>query len=347
MPLIASALIFGALGQESKTFQDKELGLIFQHPAAWTVKKQKYSTDLSFQASDGSTAVVQVFKMQFRQEKSIWQRLQRDITEQMGRRVSRQWEEQILGVPLLLTRIDYSEGDKEVSTLVGLLYTATKEKMNFRVTCTAGTVQETESAWRESLVTLRTVDGELPIPEDPTKPLPNPAKTSSGQSITRLTPGDQNGGPVRTKNVQRITKLGQQLNVFLPDGWTIEAIEDKVVLKIEKLQGTVELHATSGGRQQVQSVLAAANNASFERFKLVTMRDDPVPGVQRSGSYVACTLRVGQGAQGGFAVAWHIVGTGGSVVWRLEYSTASEDAYKADRKLIERLIDYTAVEIAP
>ncbi len=347
MPLIASVLFIGALAQESKTFQSKDLGLIFQHPAAWTIKKAKYSTDMSFPVSDGSIASIQVFNIQFRQEKSMWQQLQREVSEQLRRRVSQQWEEQILGVPLLLTRVEYSDGDKEVSTLVGLLYTATKEKLNFRVTCTAGTVQETENAWRQALVTLRTVDGEMPIPEDPTKPLPNPDKNSSGQTITRLTPEDLNGGPVRTKNVQRIAKLGRQIDVYLPDGWTLVSKDDKVLLSTEKLQSTVELSVTSGGRPQVASVLGDANGSSFDRFKLVSMREDPTPGVRKSGQYVASTLRIGPGAKEGTAIAWHIVGTGGSVVWRIDYAATSEAAYKSDKKLIERLSDYTAVEIAP
>ncbi len=347
MSLIVSAVIFGALAQEPKTFQDKELGLTFQHPASWTVKKGKFSTDLSFSMSDGSITSVQVFNIQFRQEKSVWQQLQRDVSEQMRRRVSRQWEEQILGVPLLLTRVDYSDGDREVSALVGLLYTATKQKLNFRVTSTSGTVQDSETAWRQALMTLRTVNGEMPVPEDPTKPLPNPDKTSGGQSITRLTPDDMNGGPVRTKNVHRIARLGLQLNVFLPDGWSVQAPEETISLTIEKLQGSVELSITSGARQQVAGVLANANSSSFERFKLVSLRDDPVPGVKRSGSYVASTLRIGPGAKDGVAVAWHFAGTSGSVVWRIDYFASSEAAYKADKKVIDRLIDLAAVEIAP
>jgi hypothetical protein len=169
---------------------------------------------------------------------------------------------------------------------------------------------------------------------------------SSGQTITRLTPDDIDGGPVRTKNVHRFERLGRQINGFFPEGWVLESKEDKLLLGIEKLHGTVVLSVTSGGRPQVAGVLSSANGSSFDRFKLVSMREDAIPAVRKSGSYVASTLRIGPSVTEGTAVAWHIVGTGGSIVWRIDYSATSEAAFKDDKKLIERLIEYTAVEIS-
>lgn len=343
--LLAYGVLSGAQG--TKSFRDEDLGLIFQYPASWASKKDKYSTTFTFPTADGASAQLQIFKLQFRQEKPVFQQLQREVADQMKRRVSRQWEEQVLGVPLLLTRIEFAEGGKEMSTLVGLFYTATREKLNFRLTSTAGTVQEAENAWRGTLNSLRTVNDELPVPEDPTKPLPNPDKTPDGKPITRLTPDTPNGEPVRTKNVHRLERLGQKLDLYLPEGWTLEPVEERTLLRHEKLVGTVELSFTSGGRQQTGEVLQEAANESFEKFGLVSLRDDPVPGVRKSGTYVASTLRVGKSAQGSELVLWHIVGAGGSVMWRLDYSAGSQSDYKADRKLIERLMDYTAVEIAP
>lgn len=344
MSVIAATVLL-ALSQETKTFRDKDLGLIFQYPANWEVKKEKYSTNFEFTAADGSTSQIQVFKTQFRQEKATWQQLQREVSEQMRRRVTRQWEEQILGVPLLLTTIEYSDGEAQRSTFVGLLYTATQEKLNFRVNSTAGTAQQAEDAWRGALMTLRTISGELPVPEDPTKPLPNPDTTDSGRPITRLTP-DDTGDPVRTKNVTRLEKLGQQLDLYLPDGWALKTEDERIWLTSEKLVGSVEFTVTSGGRVQIPAALKAANDSTFDLYKLVTLREDPVPSVLRSGSFVARTLRVGPGMEGGEVVVLHAVGTTGSVIWRLSYKTDSEAKYKQDRKLLDRLIDYTAVEIA-
>jgi hypothetical protein len=347
MAMIVGLVVAGILSQEVKTYRDPASGLAFGYPTSWEFKRSKHSADFTFPMTDGSTATLQIFNIQFRQDKGLWQQLQRDVADQMRRRVNQQWEEQILGVPLLLTRVDFNDGEKEMSTLVGLLYTATKEKMNFRVTSTAGTAQASEDAWRQTLMSLRTLDGELPVPEDPTKPLPNPDKTASGQSITRLTPEGANGDPARTKNVHRLSSLGLQLNVFLPEGWSLESADDTIAVQNEKLLGTARLSLSAGSRSQVQGVLNDANNSSFDRFKLVTLRDDPRPAVKKSGSFVASTLRVGPGMAAATAVAWHIVGTHGSVVWRIDYFTDSEESLKADRKLIEKLIEFAAVEIAP
>jgi hypothetical protein len=185
----------------------------------------------------------------------------------------------------------------------------------------------------------------MPVPEDPTRPLPNPDKTDNGKPITRLTPDGQLGDPVRTKNVHRLAALGQQVDVFLPDGWSVKTEDDRILLVREKLAGTIVLGISSGGRPQVASVLRTANDSSFPRFRLVSLREDPVPGLKKSGAFVASTLRIGPTTDGGELVAWHAAGSSGTIVWRIDYTNASQDAFKSDRRQIERLIEYLAAEI--
>jgi hypothetical protein len=348
MSALACVVAVGALSlaQETKTFRDEALGLAFQHPTAWTIKKEKYSTDFRFTLGDGSEATVQVFRTAFRQEAETWQQLQREVTAQLNRQMVRQWEETILGVPLLLSKIEYNDGSKGMSILVGLLYTRTVDKLNFRVNSTAGGAQGAEEAWRGALMTLRTISGELPLPEDPTLASTTGSQGSSGQKFTTLKPDGGNSEPTRTKNSVRIAKLGNQLDVFLPDGWTLEEREDKTWLKSEKLRGTVEISFTSGSRANVPIVLKAANNSTFDRFKVVSLRDETGPGVAKSGSLVASTLRVGSDADNKEVIVWHAVGTLGTIVWRLDYTCSTSADLKSDQKAIERLRELLAVEIA-
>ena len=49
--------------------------------------------------------------------------------------------------------------------LVGLLYVAREQKMTFRLTSSIGAADDAEKSWRNALITLRTVSGNLPIPE--------------------------------------------------------------------------------------------------------------------------------------------------------------------------------------
>ena len=348
MSLIASVIVVGVLGgaQQAKTFRDDDLGLIFQHPASWTLKKQKYSTDLEIPLSDGSKAVVQIFRTSFRQGKDVWQGLQKEVTLQMARHMTRQWEETILGVPLLLSRIDYTEGAQEMSIFVGLLYTATDNKLNFRVNSSAKTAQEAEDAWRAVLLSLRTTNGELPMAEDPNRNGGSQTTGSGGQRITALKPDAKTNIPVRTKNVAHVSALGNAINVYMPDGWTLKVDGDATVIANEKLKGTVQIKFSAGGRSQLASVLNEASESALTRFSIVALRTDQTPTVMKSGSLVASTLRTGKDEKGAEACVWHIVGTLGTIVWQIDYSSSSATALESDRKAMEKLRDYLAVEIA-
>lgn len=348
MSVIATALWIavspGAV--QTKPYRDNALGLIFEHPTAWTVKNERYSTDFSFPLADGTTAVVQLFRTSFRQEKAAWQQIQTDINGQLKRRVARQWEEQILGVPLLMTKIEYSEGGKDVAALIGLLYTATQDKLNFRLVASAGAIDEAEAAWRNVMLSLRTTNGELPIAEDPTRPLPNPVVSGTGRPITTLKPGEGPVEPVRTSNVSKVTKFGAELAVFLPEGWTLEAKEGKMTLLNSSLKGSVELQLFSGGRSLVEPTVRAASKESFEQFSVVTVREDQALALTKAGCAVAGMLRSGTTKEGESLIVWHIVGNNETFIWRLDYTTKAEKDLSQDRKAIDRLRDYFAVEIA-
>ena len=347
MTTLAAFAILGALplAQETKAYRDDSLGLIIQHPVSWSVKKRKYDTLFEFDLPDGGKASVQLFRTFFRKDAERWQELQKEVSEQMGRRMARQWFEQILGVPLLLSRIEYtgSEGDRTV--LVGLLYTATREKMNFRVNSAAEGAEEAERAWRAALMSLRTTNGELPVAEDPTKPLPDPEETVKGQTVSTLRAQQPPGVPVRTTNVARLAKLGSQMDVFMPNGWSLETDEDTVRLKHDRLNGTVRMSVQVGGRSQLPEVLRSAAKGSFDRFALVRLRDEPRGALTRAGAFVVSSLRVGESGTGAELCVWHTFGAGGALIWRVDYESNSEAEYRSDRRMIRELAQLLAVEI--
>lgn len=347
MTTLAAFVILGAIpaAQETKAYRDDVLGLIIRHPVAWSVKKRKYDTLFEFVLEDGSKASVQLFRTNFRQKATRWQELQKQVSEQMGRRVSRQWVEQILGVPLLLTRIEYTKQEIDRIVLVGLLYTATSQKMNFRVDSPAGGAAEAEKAWRASLMSLRTTNGELPIPEDPTKPLPDPQETVEGQTVSTLRPKERLGPPVRTDNVARLAMLGRQMNVFMPVGWSLEKKDEKMSLRHDKLKGSVQMSVQVGGKGQLPDVLRSVAKRTFERFSLVMLRDEPRGAMTKAGVFVVSSLRVGESATGSELCVWHTVGTGDALIWRIVYESNSEAHYRSDRKMIRELGQLLAVEI--
>lgn len=347
MTTLAAFAILGALpsAQETKAYRDDVLGLIIQHPVSWSVKKRKYDTLFEFELADGGNASIQLFRTSFRQEADRWQELQREVSKQMGRRMARQWVEHILGVPLLLSRIEYSGENEDRTVLVGLLYTATKEKMNFRVNSAARGADEAEKAWRAALMSLRTTSGELPVAEDPTKPLPEPEESAKGQTVFRLREGQGQRAPVRTTNVASMAKLGKQMNVFMPSGWSLETDEDTMHLRHDRLKGSVRMSVQVGGRNQLPDVLRSATRRSFDRFALVMLRDEPKGGLTKAGAFVVSSLRVGESAAGAELCVWHTFGAGEALIWRIDYESSSKADFRSDRRMIRELGQLLAVEI--
>ncbi|MCH8980378.1 MAG: hypothetical protein IH945_14230 [Armatimonadetes bacterium] len=347
MTTLAAFAILGALpsAQETKVYRDDVLGLIIQHPVAWSVKKRKYDTLFEFDLADGGKASVQLFRTFFRKDAERWQELQKEVSEQMGRRMARQWTEHILGVPLLLSRIQYTKDEEDRTVLVGLLYTATKEKMNFRVNSAAEGADEAERAWRTALMSLRTTSGELPVAEDPTKPLPDPEETVKGQTVTTFRAQQPPRVPVRTTNVAHLAKLGRQMNVFMPNGWSLETDEDTTSLKHDRLKGSVRMSVQVGGRNQLPEVLRSAVKGSFERFALVVLRDDPRGALTKAGAFVVSSLRVGESETGSELCVWYTFGAGDALIWRIDYESSSKADYRSDRRMIRELGQLLAVEI--
>ena len=345
--MLAPLVLFGLIGTppEAKTYRSDDLGLVFDYPADWKLKKDKYSDNLEFPMADGSTATVQIFKTDFRQPEKVWQDLQRDVATQMNRNVTRQWDETILGVPMLMTSISYDEGGVQKRTLVGLLYTATKKKLNFRLSSNGGVADEAESKWRKALLTLRTTSGEMPVKEDPSKPLVDPTKTPEGRPIVVLRPENETSKAVRTKNSEVISVLGQNVRLYMPDGWKVEGKDGKFTLTNDKVAGQTTLEIAPGGRTEAATALHAASAESFDEFSIVDLRDETAMTRQKSGLYVGATLRVGTDAKKAPLVTWDIVGTNETLLFMIDYSVGSEHDFKQSRKNVEALIDLFALEI--
>lgn len=346
--MLAPIVVLGLMGtwQDARTYRSDALGLYFEYPSTWKLKKDKYSDNLEIAMADGSIATVQVFRTNFRQEAKVWQDLQREVAVQMARTVVRQWEETILGVPLLMTRLDFNEGGVERRTLVGLLYTATREKLNIRLTANNGVADEAERQWRSTMLTLRTTSGELPVREDPAKPIVDPTRTPEGKRVTILRAESETSKAVRSKNTTDLDVLGQRVRVHMPDGWDVEKKNDGFALVNGRLKGDVWLAFAPGGRAQVASALGDAAGGSFNRFSVVSLRDETPVKRQKSGMYVGATLRVGSNAEKAPLVVWHIAGTNDTLMFKVDYTATSESNWKSDRRLIERLIDLLSIEMS-
>lgn len=342
--MFTTAVLFALSQSEpTKTYKDKSLDLSFERPAGWEHKKTKYGERFEFAAADGTTAVVQLFKTKFRQPTEVWQELQTQVATHMGRKVARQWEEQILGVPLLMTRIEYEETSARKATVVGLLYTATSEKLNFRINASLDSIDGVESAWRAALLTLRTLSGELPQKDDPSKPIVVTTKNEKGQRVDRLRV-EENKRLAKAPNSATIFSLGRKVAVTLPKNWTIEQNGDEAVLRVPTLSKPIDLIVVPGGAAQAESALADANSTTFGEFGLVTLRDETAWRRNLFGAQSITSVRIGKDTKDVPLSIVSVVGTKSGIVWLFQYSTADEKTYRREKAVIDDLVLHLTLE---
>lgn len=288
MMAAASLIFFTTVGQSAQTFQDKETGLAFSYPSTWEYRKERLYSVFQIPLAEGRKANVQVLNVSFRQEQAAWQTAQADVAKTMNRTVERQWDEVILGVPLLLTQLSFKEGDASMSSLVGLLYSRSGSKLSFRLTSQAEGYTEAEGLWRNSLNSLRTLSGDLPTTEDPNKPpTTQPIRQPNEPRVTNI-PTPKVKPPKLPKGVRQepMEVLGQKLQITLPRQWTLVKKESSYVLTREGWNGEVLLDFGAGGLLEMRKAVINMSNDKGASFASIAFRSEKGPDLNAAGASI-------------------------------------------------------------
>lgn len=338
--MLATLLLGTALLQESpqtNTYRDRALGLSFEHPKDWRVSKERLFTLIEIPLAEGRLAQVELFSAEYRGTAEKWQELQKEINVTMDRPVERQWEEEILGVPMLLTKLAYTSGDRPTVTIVGLLYSATPEKMQFRLNAPAEQADAAQQAWWGALLTLRTTSGLLPSGEDPTRPLTELQPEMEKPTIVLRKPD-----PVVTALRPGVRVPFGGMTVQLLEGWTLS---ENGTLQGKETAGTLSLEVFEGDGDVAGPKLEEAAAKALLDFDAVSVRTDVQAKTARSGALVASIWRDGKGANGPLFVG-HFVGVCGQRYWMLTYRGPGVAAWKSDRGKVEALLESLYAEAA-
>lgn len=344
MMLSAAGLIFlTGMTQETKTFQDKETGLTFSYPSNWEYRKERLYSIFSIPLEGGKKAQVQVINVNFRQEPTAWQTAQSDVAKTMNRVVERQWDEVILGVPLLLTQLSYKEGEAPMGSLVGLLYSRTPAKLSFRMTTPAEGYTQAESQWREALNSLRTLSGSLPTTEDPTKPPQGAAAGGNGDGpkVTQIAP-DKVKVPKLPKGVKKepMEVLGQKMELVLPKSWNLVKKETGYALTKSDWTGEVGLDFGAGSLLDMRKAVLASSNTSGSFLAQILHRTETGPDLNSAGASLFMIERRGKGVIAeGKEFDGAIVTTGGHAGLYYWVTTLQVEAGKAQKKGTDLLKD--------
>ncbi len=349
MPIVSSLIAVALLGQSGdvKKFSDTKMGIEFDYPKSWTFRKERLYSVIEFPVADGKKAEVQLLNTNFRQASGDWQTIQVEINNSMKRTIERQWEETILGVPLLLTKISYMQSDRDLITLVGLLYTKTPEKLNFRLTSDRVVADQAEQMWRQVLNTLRTTDGNLPVAEDPTtKPEEREVikPPTNADKVHVFAPADPEAKQ-NLKGAQKtlVNALGKEMELWLPKGWTAELVEGQYQLKHNNLKGTASFTIEPGGVAQVRASLASKLNSSQSRFTTIGIRKENEPIGTKAGCALFTAERHGVEGETPLTVIY-AAGVRAGNHWLLSYEVKGKDEWKKDEKLLKSLFDLFVVQ---
>lgn len=301
-----AGLALGAMPADVQTFTDPYLGLTFTHPKTWVLKpKAKRDVGVSFlipSPNGASKSTLDVIRTSFQSAPELWQTVQRQANEQLQRTITRQWEQEVLGVPLLLTQVEFSKNGSQYQSLIGLLYAKGPQKLLFRLTANSSDYENVQYEFQTVLESLRTTDGALPKVEDgkvPTGPTTKPTLVPRKSALK-----DADGvhkpqlGPVHVD----LTVSTKPIRVYLPLAWNCEVSDNRVLNLTKKgLVGTLQVKIfTTLDSDTPNAALTKQAGENLLKFDVVNIREDIAPYQNRAGTSVSKIWRSGKGPSGSF-----------------------------------------------
>ncbi|HMS55924.1 MAG TPA: hypothetical protein PKA27_11040 [Fimbriimonadaceae bacterium] len=340
--LVALSLL---VSPQDAVYKNEKMGFEFTYPATWKRSETATGTNLSIPISEGKSATLELFDIDFRAAVEVWQNVEKASADQHRRTVERQWQEEVLGVPMLLTKANINGEQGNQTFFSGLLYTASPRKLRFILISPTDVADQAELAWRKCLESLRTVDGKLPASESPDRA---PEIIPTVKPPTLMKPRNtKNGEPVRGSQVIPIEVGELKTSVYLPEGWTLKVKDSSLILENPKIQGSLTFQSWKVGDDSAPGkMLGQASGKSLDTFKSVLLREDKGPLVAGSGATVAWVKRTGT-TDSGSRVTLEFVGLNKDLAWMATYSLDDAKSYEKVAPVLNDLIQKLFVEVQP
>jgi len=351
------SLLSGHQDVPTTTFTEPFVGFQFKYPKTWTIvksTKKKDSARSTFSIPvDGSSskAELDVDRTEFHASADLWQTIQLRANEQLHRQVVRQWSQEVLGVSMLFTRIDYTDQGTPMSAVSALYFTRTSQKMLLRLSSRTSDFDKVFFELSHILETLKQIDGNLPEEDDPTKEL------ASAPKKPELAPTSFHAidSPARHKKPElkapvtvEVVVSTKKMIVRLPLEWVGDHVKDNT-LEVSAPTLNKNLHFELFSLLDSEPGLTALTKlsaAKLDSFTKVTSRVDTGPANNQAGCSVATVWRIGQNAAGNLTTC-EAMGTMGGYYFLMTYEQTDSLLGKADRKLIEGLLKQISIELVP
>jgi|GEM_PF-4528352 hypothetical protein len=310
----------------TKEFVDRALNLSFRHPLDWKlVRQDRRAVVFEIPAANGP-AQLELIRTQFGSEPEVWQTVQVRTNELAKRTTVRQYEQQVLGAPVLMTLSEYEEGGVPKNRLTGLFYTRNRSKLLFHLASPKAAYDEALFRFQQVFETLRSLTGSEFAPEDPANPTrtdPNPEQLPPVDAPKRVSIEDgtrELGRPKFTRDLS--APSGSVYRVSFWDPWRLE----QNVLGFGAFSGTVNVRVESGFSADNLRWITVTSANELSRFQKVGLRYDQLIPAQRSG--LRWFVRIGEDTSGPLLRAVAIAGEGTD---RLVIELESRDAGRFGR----------------
>ena len=373
---LALALLLLARPQtpDTTTFTDAALGLSFSHPTTWTTiatpvpvvpkgKGNRFKLPggkkndpkgppegmVTFRipgSGSNGPAELTIVRASFSEAPEKWQQLQSDANRNLKRDVERQWQQEILGVPLLLTRIGYTQEGAPTTAVTGLLYNAAPYKLLFRLTGPTAGFDDAQFQFTQAMESLRTTTDTLPTAQEPGKPIAPPVVPGPDAKHTLFVPPKKSPKPAPLTLPVSVGERKMLLRV--PLEWKVEKVEgDSVSLRHPGVKEPVRvrLYAAATAPRPTEALTAAAND-SLKLFTTVDLRED-TPGVpNNAGNPVLAIWRRGAAANGPLATL-DAVAVAGDYYALFAFRPTPGEPLARERKTVQTMLDALGIEPAP
>jgi len=354
--LAAVGCLYAQQDVPTATFTEPFVGFQFTYPKTWKIiksTKKKDSARTTFSIPiEGSAdnAALDIDRTEYHASIDLWQTIQLRANEQLHRTVVRQWSQEVLGVSMLFSRIDYTDHGTAMSAVAGLYYTRTSQKLFLRLTSPSTDFDKVFFDFSHVLETLKQLDGQLPQEDDPTidlAPAPKKPELAPVSFHAIETDASKNKKQIKAPIMVGLVVSTKKLDLRVPAGWTATTVRgNRLDLQEPTLSQPIHLESFSLlDSDPAMTALTKLSAAHLDVFDKVSQREDTDQKTNKAGCSVAAVWRVGKNSKGNLATC-EAMGSMGGYYFLLTYRQTDLVQYKADRKLIELFLKQVSIEIA-
>ncbi len=352
--LTLTVLAVAALGVAQEVagttpYEHLETGFSFQYPSNWKLTKKRDHVVFEYAVEGDRMASLEVYGVVFTGEIPTWQAVQTNTAKQMKREVVRQWQEEILTVPMLMTRTQWTaKGGASMTADTAMVYADTRRKLLFRLAASSEDIEKAYGPFRALLQSIKTEDGKLPKAFDPSKPqsenLRNADRPTKLQVWKR--PAQGSAAPVKGDATAETTAANIALLVRFFNPWKATAAETGLTFELPGGPTGLKVIAYAVNEADpAGKALIKASSRSLARLKGNIERSEVGPFASKSGATAAVIWRTGDSEAGPLVTMDAVVTVGDYYV--LIYWESADVKNAKLREQVNEFVQTVSVELKP